>query len=172
MPSTEEHRYFVIFLDVYSKYLWYFPLRLKSDVFPIFIQFHKMVERQFSTKIKQIQTDWGGEYRSLRKFFKEIGIVHRLPCPHTHEQNGKIERRHRHIVEIGLALLAHGSVPQMFWHFACFGILLLKPPYSSSIVYPLLFLVGYLHMNAFYIRNRIIISRSIRLFMLSISTTL
>lgn len=54
----------------------------------------------------------------------------------------------------------------------CFGILLLKPPYSSSIVYPLLFLVGYLHMNAFYIRNRIIISRSIRLFMLSISTTL
>lgn len=77
-----------------------------------------MVERQFSTKIKQIQTDWGGEYRSLPKFFKEIGIVHRLPCPHTHEQNGKIERRHRHIVETGLALLAHGSVPQMFWHFA------------------------------------------------------
>lgn len=118
VPSTDGHRYFVIFLDVYSKFLWYFPLQLKSDVFPIFIQFQKMVERQFSTKIKQVQTDWGGEYRTLPKFFNEIGIVHRLPCPHTHEQNGKIERRHRHIVETGLALLAHGSVPQKYWHFA------------------------------------------------------
>jgi hypothetical protein len=29
----------------------------------------------------------------------------------THHQNGSVERRHRHLVHIGLALLAHSNVP-------------------------------------------------------------
>jgi hypothetical protein len=36
-------------------------------------------------------------------------------CPHTHQQNGSAERKHRHIVETGLALLAHAFVPLKFW---------------------------------------------------------
>jgi hypothetical protein len=28
-------------------------------------------------------------------------------CPHTHEQNGTVERRQCHIVETGLTLLEH-----------------------------------------------------------------
>ena len=43
---------------------------------------------------------------------------HRLPCPHTHAQKGKIERCHDHIVETSLALLAHAFVPKKYWHFA------------------------------------------------------
>ena len=34
---------------------------------------------------------------------------------HTHQQNGSAERKHRHIVETGLALLAHSSMPLKFW---------------------------------------------------------
>jgi hypothetical protein len=37
-----------------------------------------------------------------------------VSCPHTHQQNGSVERKHRHIVETGLALLAHASVPLKF----------------------------------------------------------
>jgi histone deacetylase 1/2 len=29
--------------------------------------------------------------------------------------NGSAERKHRHIVEVGLALLAHASMPLKFW---------------------------------------------------------
>ncbi|KAD6118667.1 hypothetical protein E3N88_09938 [Mikania micrantha] len=32
--------------------------------------------------------------------------------------NGVVERRHRHVVETGLTLLAHSHVPHRFWHFA------------------------------------------------------
>ena len=32
-----------------------------------------------------------------------------------HQQNGSAERKHRHIVETGLALLAHADVPIKFW---------------------------------------------------------
>jgi len=55
----------------------------------------------------------GGEYHSLN-----TGINHRITCPYTHQQAGAIERRHRQIVEVGLALLAHSNLPQMFWEDA------------------------------------------------------
>jgi len=97
--------FFVIFVDAYTKYVWYYPLVAKSDVYYIFHQFQTLVERQFLLKIKSVQTDWGGEYCKLSIFFQTVGIHHRLICPHTHEQNGTVERRHRHIVETGLTLL-------------------------------------------------------------------
>lgn len=73
-----------------------------------------MIELQLNYKIKQVQSDWGGEFRSLITFFKEKGIIHRLSCPHTHHQNGVIERKHRHICEIGLSLLARANLPTDF----------------------------------------------------------
>jgi len=48
-------------------------------------------------------------------FFHSLCIAHRVSCPHTHQQNGLAERKHRHIVETGLALLAHAHVPIKFW---------------------------------------------------------
>lgn len=38
-----------------------------------------------------------------------------MSCPHAHQQNGVAERKHRHIVEVGLALLAHASMHLKFW---------------------------------------------------------
>lgn len=64
-----------------------------------------------------MQTDWGGgcEYKKLSPFFTRIGISHLVSCPHTHQQNGSAECKHRHIVKIGLALLANASMPLEFW---------------------------------------------------------
>jgi histone deacetylase 1/2 len=90
----------------------------KSDVYSVFHQFQTLVEHQFSLKIKSVQTDWGGEYRKLSTFFQTIGIHHRLICPHTHEQNGTVERHHRHIVETGLTLLGQCKAPFRFWNYA------------------------------------------------------
>ncbi|GJS91360.1 retrovirus-related pol polyprotein from transposon TNT 1-94 [Tanacetum coccineum] len=77
-----------------------------------------MVERQFTTKLKNVQTDWGGDFRNLVLFFSSLGIIHRRSCPHASEQNGFVERRNRHVVETGLTLLAQACVPQRFWHYA------------------------------------------------------
>jgi hypothetical protein len=57
----------------------------------------------------------GGEYTYLNSFFHKIGIAHQLSCPHTHQQNGVAECKHHHIVEMGLALLAHVSMPLKYW---------------------------------------------------------
>lgn len=63
----------------------------------------------------EMQTDWGGEYEKLHSFFRQIGISHHVSCPHTHQQNRAVERKHRHIVEVGLSLLAHASMPLKYW---------------------------------------------------------
>jgi histone deacetylase 1/2 len=85
MFSSDGFRYFVIFVDAHTKHICYYPLVAKYDVFSTFQCFQTLVERQFSLKIKSVQTDWGGEYYKLNKFFQAIGIHHRLICPHTHE---------------------------------------------------------------------------------------
>jgi hypothetical protein len=56
----------------------------------------------------------GGEYEKLNSFFTRIGIAHRVSCPHTHQQNGVVECKHHHIVEVGLSLLSQTSMPLKF----------------------------------------------------------
>jgi hypothetical protein len=47
--------YFVIFLDAYTKFIWFYPIVVKFDVFNLFHQFEVLVEQQFSQKIKSLQ---------------------------------------------------------------------------------------------------------------------
>lgn len=74
----------------------------KSETFIVFQQFKLMAKLQFNSKIKSVQTDWGGEFRPLTNFLASQGITHRLICPHTNRQNDVVERKHKRIVELGL----------------------------------------------------------------------
>jgi hypothetical protein len=112
--SVGRFQYYVSFIDDYSKFTWIYLLRHKSDVFQCFREFQNLVERQFDKKILALQSDWGGEYQSLNSFFKNVGITHYVSCHHAHQQNGEAERKHRHIVEMGITLLAHASMPLKF----------------------------------------------------------
>jgi hypothetical protein len=124
--SSNNKRYFLCIVDDFSKYFWLFPLAYKSDVLTVFTQFKVMVEIFFGRSIKSIQTDGGGEFIALQKFLSTHGISHRKTCPHTHHQNGSVERKHRQIVDTGLSLLAHSHVPFAHWdsafETACFLI--------------------------------------------------
>lgn len=42
-------------------------------------------------------------------------IKHQTSCSHSHEQNGLVERKHMHIVDLGVAMLAHASLPLQLW---------------------------------------------------------
>jgi hypothetical protein len=134
--SNNGARYYVIFVDHFSKFTWFYPITCKSDVFSIFPKFQAYVERLFDRKIKSIQTDGGGEFQKLRHLFASHGINHRITCPHTHQQNGSVERKHRHIVEMGLTLMAHCSAPLTYWaeafQTACYLINRLPTPVLNN----------------------------------------
>jgi histone deacetylase 1/2 len=113
--SVGRHDYYVSFIDDYSKFTWIYLLKKKSDAYSAFITFQRLSERKFDTKILKVQSDWGRVYEKLHSYFQSQGISHHVSCPHAHQQNGSAERKHRHIVEVGLALLAHAHMPLKFW---------------------------------------------------------
>ena len=84
----------------------------------MFIQFPTLIEKYFGCPIKSFQADWGGEFQALTSYLRDNGITQRSFCPYTPEQNGCAERKHRHIVETGRALLHHANVPSRFWTIA------------------------------------------------------
>ncbi|MCH79360.1 retrovirus-related Pol polyprotein from transposon TNT 1-94 [Trifolium medium] len=118
MKSSTGFTYFLTCIDAYSRFTWVYPLKLKSETLTKFVEFKKMVELQFNCKIRTVQTDGGGEFRPFTKFLTNLGVVHRLTCPHTHHQNGLVERKHRHLVETGLTLLSQANIPLKNWDHA------------------------------------------------------
>lgn len=105
--STKGNKYYVSFVNHFSKFVWLYPLANKSDVLTIFTQFNR--------QIKCVQTDCGDEFQTLNRYFHQVGIQHRISCPYTSQQNGYVERKHRHVVEMGLSLLSQSYTPHCFW---------------------------------------------------------
>lgn len=79
-----------------------------------------MVATQFSLKIKTFRSDGGGEFTSneFKSYLANHGISHQISCPHTPQQNGVVERKHRHIIETVISLLSQSSLDYSFWPFA------------------------------------------------------
>lgn len=44
--------------------------------------------------------------------------MHRMTYPHTSDQNGAMESRHKRIIEMSSALLSATSIPLIFWSYA------------------------------------------------------
>ncbi|GJW06344.1 ribonuclease H-like domain-containing protein [Tanacetum coccineum] len=57
--SSSGFKYYVLFLDHFSHYLWIYPLRSKSDMFDKFLHFRNYVKNQFRCEIKSFQCDHG-----------------------------------------------------------------------------------------------------------------
>ncbi|KAM2961779.1 hypothetical protein FF1_031321 [Malus domestica] len=121
VKSLEGFRYYVSFVDEFSRFVWIFPIINKSDVFSVFVKFFAFVTTQFNSVIKCLQTDGGSEYMSNRfqSFLALKGTAHSISCPYTPQQNGLAERKHRHIVETAITLLTEAAVPLQFWNYAC-----------------------------------------------------
>jgi histone deacetylase 1/2 len=118
VESIDQNKYFVIFVDHFTKYIWLYPIKYKSDVFTIFPTFKNLVENYFKTKIISIYSDGGGEFQKLKPFLAKFGISHLMTPPHSPQHNGIAKRRHRHIIKTGLTLLHQSNLPLKFWSHA------------------------------------------------------
>ena len=78
-PITPESfsgkRYFISFIDDFSRKAWVYFLKEKSEAFEIFKKFKVMVEKETSRAIKAIRSDRGGEFTSneFNKYREEYG---------------------------------------------------------------------------------------------------
>jgi histone deacetylase 1/2 len=115
--SNSGYKYYLVILDDHTHFVWTFPLRNKSEVLPTLICFHAYVRTQFSSSIASLQTDNGKEFdnHALRSFLSSNGMILRLTCPYTSQQNGRAERVLRTLNDSMRALLFHADVPTSFW---------------------------------------------------------
>ncbi|CAA0828253.1 Uncharacterized mitochondrial protein AtMg00710, partial [Striga hermonthica] len=83
----------------------------------IYVKFAKMILTQFSCPIKVLRTDNALEYKdsTFLKFLSDQGTLVQRSCPYTSQQNGRAERKHRHILDTVRALLISAQCPDRFW---------------------------------------------------------
>ena len=62
VSSIGGSRYFVVFVDDYSCYNWIFHMKHRSKLLQVYSNFAKMVETQFSKRIKIFRSDNALEY--------------------------------------------------------------------------------------------------------------
>lgn len=117
VTSLSGYRWFVTFIDCYSRVTWVYLLKAKNEAFSCFQSFHRMVCTQFDAKIKVLRSDKGTEYidGSFRAYLDQHGILYQTSCVGTPQQNGVAERKNRHLAEVARSLLLTMNVPKHFW---------------------------------------------------------
>jgi hypothetical protein len=77
IPSLGGSRYYVSFINDFSKMTWIYFLKKKSEVFKRFLEFKSLVENQTNRKIKVLRIDDGGELsgKEFDQFCKQCNIA-------------------------------------------------------------------------------------------------
>ena len=82
-----------------------------------------------------IRTDNAQEFveGDLKSYCQLHGIIQQSSCPYTPQQNGVVERKHRHLLEVGRALYFQANLPIRFWGdcILCATYLINRTPLKS-----------------------------------------
>ena len=115
--SNSKKRYFISFIDDYSRKVWIYFLAEKSEAFNIFKNYKNLVEKEIRVFIRCLHTDKGGEFIShkFNVFCKANGISRQLTAAYTPQQNGVAEHKNRTIMNMVRSMLSEKQVPKNFW---------------------------------------------------------
>ncbi|KAI5322684.1 hypothetical protein L3X38_031756 [Prunus dulcis] len=115
--SLGGNKYFMLLIDDFTRMIWVYFLRYKSDALNCFRKFKSMVELQSGYKVKCIRSDRGGEFTSseFNKLCEEVGIQRQFSMAYTPQQNGVVERKNRTVVEMAKAMLHEKELPYYLW---------------------------------------------------------
>ena len=118
--STESiggKRYFVTFIDDYSRCCKVYFMRNKSKVFNKFKEFELCTTNECGLTIGTLRSDNGGEYLSdeFQSYLQSKGIHHELSAPYSPSQNGVAERINRTLMESARAMMTQAGLPNHYW---------------------------------------------------------
>ncbi|CAL2257239.1 unnamed protein product [Prunus armeniaca] len=115
--SVAQNRYFMLIIDDFTRMIWVYFLRNKSEAFSCFKKFKSMTELQTGQKVKCIRSDRGGEFLSAEfvEFCEVQGIQRQLTMAYTPQQNEVVERKNRTVVEMAKAMLHEKGIPYFLW---------------------------------------------------------
>ena len=120
------NRYYITFIDDYSRYCYVYLISEKSQALEKFKIFKLEAEKELNAVIKCVRSDRGGEYygryteAGQRKgpfalFLEQNGIVAQYTTPGTPEQNGVAERRNRTFMNMVRSMMCTSGLPHYLW---------------------------------------------------------
>ena len=117
VPAHGKYRYFLTGVDDYSRATWIYLLHHKSQALSVIQKFWQYVKTHFGKHIKTLRSDNALEFESgpCEQFFSEHSILHQTSCVDRPQQNGRVERKHKHLLEISRALRFQAALPLHFW---------------------------------------------------------
>lgn len=115
--SLSGAHYFLTLVDDYSRVTWVFLMKFKSETRDYLLYFFQWVQTQFNSKVKVLRTDNGLEFNhhDLVSHYNAHGMERQSSCTDTPQQNGVVERKHRHLLEVARALRFQAHLPIQFW---------------------------------------------------------
>ena len=112
-----DHRYYIVFVDDFSRASWIYLLKDRSHVIDILKIFINEIKNQFVVTSKCLHTDNALEFvqSSVQSYCASLGIIHQTTCFHMSQQNGVTERKHRHILDVTRTIMLQMHVPKYLW---------------------------------------------------------
>ena len=106
MDTIGGRKYFLL-IDHYSKKVWVYLIKAKSETFKKFMFWKQTVEGQTDFKLKCLRTDNGLEFcnHEFDAFCHKNGVKRHLTVPGTPQQNGITERMNKTLLEKARCLL-------------------------------------------------------------------
>jgi hypothetical protein len=115
--TPEGHKYFVLFIDQYSRFTFCFLLKTKDEVHDKFKIVMNHLQNLHGKYPDVIHHDGGGEYinKPMEDWCSENGVRRSSTAPHSSGQNGIAERKNRTIQEAARAMLTQAGLPLTYW---------------------------------------------------------
>ncbi|KAL0451846.1 UNVERIFIED_CONTAM: Retrovirus-related Pol polyprotein from transposon RE1 [Sesamum latifolium] len=116
-PSLSGGHYVLTIVDDYSRVTWTYLMHHKSQTTSVLSSFLTKIPTQFDAKVRTLRTDNGSEFlrNTCQTLIQNHGIEHQRICIYTPQQNGIVERKHRHLLQIARALMFESGLPRQFW---------------------------------------------------------
>lgn len=117
VTTVDGYRFFLTIVDDYTQATWLYLMKSKDEVYHWINIFFNILKNQFNKSIKIMRTDNGTEFvnQRLKSFLENNGIIHQTTCVYTPQQNGVVERKHRHLLNVARSLLFQSGLPLKHW---------------------------------------------------------
>lgn len=116
IDAIENSKLMVLFVDDFSGIVIVFPIRHKSEIVEKLQEVIALAESS-GHKVHRIRSDNAKEFLSeaMKNVCLRNNIVHEHSTPYCPEQNGRVERQNRTIVEMARSMLAAANLPRSLW---------------------------------------------------------
>lgn len=112
-----DHNYFMSLINDYSRMIWIFMLKHKSDAFKNFKKWKTLVVNQTGKKVNWMRTDNGLEFcwSEFNELCKTKGIVRHHTVRNNPQQNGVSECMNKTLLKRARCMLSNAGLIRTFW---------------------------------------------------------